>query len=122
MEPETKSLFERIGGMNAVNAAVNIFYSKVTQDPLVNHFFTNIDMDVQSGKLKTFLAYAFGAPIGYTGKNMAEAHHHMNIKEEHFNAVAGHLADTLKELSVDGELIEEVMKIAAGTKGDIVNT
>ncbi|MCB0643550.1 MAG: group 1 truncated hemoglobin, partial [Phaeodactylibacter sp.] len=67
---ETKSLFEQIGGMPAVNAAVDIFYSKVVADPLLKPFFIHIDMVRQSGKLKAFLAYAFGAPMAYTGKNM----------------------------------------------------
>jgi len=122
MESETKSLFERVGGMEAVNMAVDIFYEKVTTDPLVGHFFISINMAEQSGKLKTFLAYAFGAPLNYDGKNMAEAHKHMRISEDHFTAVAGHLSDTLGELGLDAKLIDEVMTIAASTKGDIVNT
>ncbi|MEP1093646.1 MAG: group 1 truncated hemoglobin [Cyclobacteriaceae bacterium] len=122
MKSETNSLFERIGGMEAVNTAVDIFYEKVTADPLVGHFFTSINMAEQSGKLKTFLAYAFGAPLNYDGKNMAEAHKHMRISEDQFTAVAGHLSDTLRELSLDSGLIDEVMAIAASTKEDIVNT
>lgn len=122
MKSETNSLFDRIGGMGAVNSSVDIFYQKVTEDPIVAHFFTSIDMANQSGKLKTFLAYAFGAPMNYSGKNMSDAHIHMQITEDHFNAVAGHLSDTLHELNLESSLINEVMSIAAGTKNDIVNT
>lgn len=122
METETKSLFERIGGMGAVNTAVDIFYSKVTSDPDVGHFFTSIDMGAQSAKLKTFLAYAFGSPIQYTGEALAASHAHMKIKEEHFEAVAGHLSDTLRELNLDAQIIKEAMEIVGSTKSDIVNT
>jgi len=117
---EEKTLFEKIGGMNAVNAAVDIFYSKVLADELISHFFANTDIKTQAGKQKAFLAYAFGAPLPYTGKNMRDAHAHMNLTENHFNAVAGHLVATLKDLNVAQELIDEVVVIAMSTKDDVL--
>ena len=118
---QAQSLFDRIGGMPAVNAAVDVFYQKVMADERINHFFHHIDMQRQSGKLKVFLAFAFGAPIPYEGKPMKTAHQHMRITEVHFNAVAGHLIATLEELEVKAPLIEEVVAIALSVKGDIVN-
>ncbi|WNJ16424.1 group 1 truncated hemoglobin [Pontibacter sp. G13] len=118
---ESASLFDRLGGMAAVNAAVDIFYQKVLADETVNGFFANIEMGAQSGKLKMFLAYAFGAPMPYSGKNMREAHAHMKLTEAHFGAVAGHLVATLQELEVPQELIDEVVAIALTTKDDVLN-
>jgi hemoglobin len=119
-QSQSQSLFDRIGGINAVNAAVEIFYTKVMQDDLINHFFRHIDINRQSGKLKAFLAFAFGAPIQYNGKSMRAAHQHMHLTEEHFNAVAGHLVATLTELHVSQNLIDEVVSIALTTKNDIL--
>lgn len=51
---EQKTLFDRIGGMDAVNAAVDIFCPKVLADETLRHFFTNVNMATQSGKQKTF--------------------------------------------------------------------
>lgn len=118
---QSQTLFDRIGGINAVNAAVDIFYSKVIQDERINHFFRHIDINRQSGKLKAFLAYAFGAPIPYNGKSMRAAHQHMHLTETHFNAVAGHLVETLVELKVSQDLIDEVVAIALKTKNDVLN-
>jgi len=115
------SVFDRIGGMPAVNAAVDIFYQKVISDESISHFFKHIDMERQSGKLKGFLAYAFGAPMKYSGKSMREAHARMNLTEDHFNAVAGHLVATLNQLSVPDELIDEVVAIALSVKDDVLN-
>jgi len=115
-----QTLFERLGGMPAVNAAVDIFYKKVLADKGINHFFSSTNMKVQAGKQKAFLAYAFGCPMAYTGKKMREAHAHMNLTNEHFNAVAGHLVDTLKELKVGQDLIDEVVAIALNTKNDVL--
>jgi hemoglobin len=117
----TQTLFSRIGGMNAVDAAVDLFYSKVMLDDRINHFFFHINMEKQAGKLKAFLAFAFGAPFPYPGLALREAHQHMRITNEHFNAVAGHLASTLKDLQVSDALIDEVMIIAASTRHDVVN-
>ncbi|MBT31317.1 MAG: group 1 truncated hemoglobin [Thalassobius sp.] len=121
MEAETKSLFERIGGMPAVNAAVDIFYKKVLEDESISHFFTNTDMNIQAAKQKAFLAYAFGAPTAYTGKSLRNAHASMSLTEAHFYAVAKHLTDTLQELNVPQNLIDEVVKIALSTKNDVLN-
>lgn len=118
---QTKTLFDRIGGMNAVNAAVDIFYAKVMADESVNHFFKHIDMEHQSGKLKAFLAYAFGAPMNYSGKSMRAAHQHMHLTDLHFDAVAGHLVSTLHQLNVAQDLIDEVVAIALSVKNDVLN-
>ena len=118
---QTQTLFSRIGGMPAVDAAVDIFYGKVMQDQRINHFFRHIDMGTQSGKLKAFLAFAFGAPIPYTGKGLRESHKHMQLEEIHFNAVAEHLAGTLQELQVPAMLIDEVMTIAGSVKNEVLN-
>ncbi len=115
------TLFERIGGMPAVNAAVDIFYRRVLADASLAHFFAHVPMDGQSGKMKAFLAYAFGAPLPYTGKKMRDAHAHMHITEGQFGAVAGHLVETLQELSVPQNLIDEVVAIALSTKDDVLN-
>ena len=87
---QEQTLYEKLGGINAVNAAVDIFYKKVLADQTISHFFENVNMKSQIGKQKAFLAYAFGAPLNYSGKKMRDAHAHMNLTEDHFNAVAGH--------------------------------
>lgn len=115
------TIFEQIGGAAAVNAAVDIFYRRVLTDPVISHFFDDIDMDRQIGKQKAFLTMAFGGPNNYTGKDMRKAHQHMHLKEEHFQAVAGHLQGTLQELNVPQNLITEVMKVAASTHDDVLN-
>jgi hemoglobin len=50
----SKTLYERIGGEPAVNAAVDIFYRKVLNDHRINRFFDNVDMEKQAAKQKAF--------------------------------------------------------------------
>ena len=118
---DNNTLFERLGGMDAVNAAVDIFYDKVLADESISHFFTNTDIMNQAGKQKAFLAYAFGCPMGYTGKSMREAHADMNLTDAHFKAVAEHLIGSLEALNVPGNLIDEVVAVALSVKDDVLN-
>ncbi len=119
---ETKmSVYEKIGGEAAVNAAVDIFYRKVLADDRINEFFDTVDMEAQHAKQKAFLTMAFGGPNNYTGKDMREAHKHMNLTEEHFNAVAENLVGTLQELEVPQEYIDEIVTIAVSVKDDVLN-
>ena len=116
-----ESLFDKLGGHEAVDTAVDVFYRKVLSDPGIGHFFDSIDMDEQIAKQKAFLTMAFGGPNNYTGKDLRDAHKAMDLKEAHFQAVATHLEDTLKELNVKEELISEVMAIAGGAREDVLN-
>ncbi len=120
----TDSLFDRIGGGAAVDAAVELFYEKVLADDLISHFFVTTDMKKQRAKQKAFLAFAFGGPSNYTGLDMRAAHAPLiekGLNDDHFNAVAGHLQTVLEELGVDTDLISEVMEIAGGARDDVLN-
>ncbi len=117
------SLYEKIGGEKAVDAAVDIFYRKVLNDGSISSFFDDTDMDAQIAKQKGFLTMAFGGPNEYTGKSMREAHAPLVVRglnDSHFNAVAGHLQSTLEELKVPEDLINQVMAIAGSTHDDVL--
>jgi hemoglobin len=115
------SLYERIGGEAAVDAAVDLFYRKVLSDDRISHFFDSVDMDRQRGKQKAFLTMAFGGPHSYSGKDMRAAHAKMNLTEVHFDAVMENLGATLKELGVPDAEIGEAAAIALSVKDDVLN-
>ncbi|MFZ2448891.1 MAG: group 1 truncated hemoglobin [Methylovulum miyakonense] len=119
----SKTLYERIGGEAAVNAAVDIFYRKVLSDHRINRFFDNVDMEKQAAKQKAFLTMAFGGPHSYTGEDMRKGHAHllkMGLDDSHFDAVVENLGATLQELSVPQELIAEVVAICETTRNDVL--
>ncbi len=120
----TQSLYEKIGGAAAVDAAVDLFYQKALADNAISHFFANTDMKRQHAQQKAFLTTVFGGPNNYTGQDLREAHKDLvadGLNETHFAAVAGHLQATLEELGVASDLINEVMTIAASTHDDVLN-
>lgn len=119
----SESLYDRLGGDAAVNAAVDIFYRKVLADDRINKWFEGIDMEKQAAKQKAFLTFAFGGPNNYSGKDMRDGHAHLVAKglgDADFDAVMENLGATLQELNVPGELIAEAAAIAESTRNDIL--
>ena len=117
------NLYEQIGGDEAVDAAVDLFYRHVLSDDRIAHFFEGVDMERQAQKQKAFLTMAFGGPHNYTGKDMREGHAHLvkqGLNDSHFDAVAENLAKTLQELGVAQELIDQVLAIAESTREDVL--
>lgn len=119
------SLYEQLGGKDSVTAAVNIFYDKLLADPRVKQFFDKIDMSAQRRKQITFMTYAFGGAPNYSGKSMRDAHKDIvekqGLNETHFSAVAENLVETLQELNVPNNLIDQVLEIVGSTKADVLN-
>jgi len=122
-ESTSGSLFERIGGEAAVNAAVELFYRKVLADYRINRFFDNTNMEEQITKQKAFFTMAFGGPNSYTGQDMRNAHARlvkMGLDNSHFDAVMEHLGATLVELNVPADLIGEAAAIAESVRSDVL--
>ena len=115
------SIYERIGGDAAMDAAVDLFYRKVLSDDRISQFFDAVDMDRQRAKQKAFLTFAFGGPTPYTNKDMRTAHAHMKLTELHFDAVMENLGATLVELGVPSDLIAEAAAVALSVKSDVLN-
>ena len=116
------SLFARIGGSTAVDTATELFYRKVLGDPLLAPYFDDIDMERQIAKQAAFLTMALGGPNAYTGADLRTAHAQLaGLRDEHVDAVIGHLAATLSELGVAGADIAEAGAIAAGVRDEVLN-
>lgn len=115
------TLYEKLGGEPAVDAAVDKFYRKVLADDRISHYFDGIDMERQAAKQKSFLTMAFGGPNNYTDRDMKEAHAHLpGLKDEHFDAVVENLGSTLKDMGVANDLIAEVAAIAETTRDAVL--
>ncbi len=121
------TLFEKLGGAEAVDLAVDKFYTRVLADDRVKHFFVNTDMEKQREHQKAFLTYAFGGSGQYNGRYMREAHKEMVANQglvgKHFDAIAEDLLATLEEMGVSEELRAEVAAVAAAPqhKKDVLN-
>jgi len=119
-----KTVYELLGGDAAIDAAVDIFYRRVLNDPYVSPFFEGVDMEKQAAKQKAFLTMVFGGPNRYTGKDMREGHKHLverGLDDSHFDHILMHLRSTLAELGVGEDMIQTVIDIAESTRDDVLN-
>lgn len=119
--PRKQTLYKRLGGAASIDAAVELFYEKVLADVTLAPFFSNTDMDRQKVHQKAFLTKALGGRSDYQGKGLKAAHAGLGITDENFNSVAGHLTDTLNELGVPEDLVNEVISAVAGLRGEVVD-
>lgn len=116
-----KTLYERLGGEAAINAAVDIFYKKILADDRISHLFENTDMNRLMSKQREFLTYAFGGSSKYDGQSLRAAHKDLDLIEYDFKAVAEDLVATLNDLDVPQQLQDEVLAIVATTHDDVLN-
>ena len=118
------TVYEQLGGEAAINAAVDVFYRRVLNDPYVSRFFEGVDMEKQAAKQKAFLTMVTGGPNKYTGKDMREGHRHlvkMGLNDSHFDHIICHLRSTLAELGVSQDLIDTVISVAESTRDDVLD-
>jgi hemoglobin len=119
-----QTLYERLGGEDAITATVGMFYDRIMGDEALAPFFADLDMDRQINKQIAFMTMAFGGPHQYDGSDLRTAHARLlerGLADRHFAAVAGHLHATLQALSVPTELIDEVMGVVGSTKAEVLN-
>ncbi|CAJ0865667.1 hypothetical protein AMST5_01788 [freshwater sediment metagenome] len=118
------SLYERIGGEKAVDAAVELFYRNVLADGRLARFFDGVDMEDQIAKQKSFLTMAFGGPNNYTGLDMRKAHKKLvdkGLSDLHVDAVIENLSRTLRQLGVGDKEVREVSLLANSVRDDVLS-
>jgi hemoglobin len=101
-----RDLYERLGGEAAVEAAVVLFYKKLSKDPLLTPFFEGFDLRDQMGKHITFLMTVFGRPRSQSGKppDLTRAHAPLvarGLGDVHVDAFLRIMREILTELEVD---------------------
>ncbi len=119
------TLFERIGGENAVRAAVVKMYDKILSDESLAPFFENINVNKLRLSQIEFITCAFGGNSRYNGASLRAAHKNAvqsgGLTDIHFNLVAMHLKSAMQELGVADDLIAEALAIVETTRADVLN-
>ena len=90
-----QTLYERIGGAEAIATMVDSFYDKVIADPALKPYFDHVATDKLRRMQTEFFSAALDGPIRYTGRPVIHAHHGRHITRQHFQAFVEHLFETL---------------------------
>ena len=91
------SLYEQIGGAEAIERLVSNFYSRVLGDPELKHFFVDVGMAKLRRMQVELFSAALGGPQQYTGRPLVEAHRHLKIGLQDYQRFTRHLFETLDE-------------------------
>ena len=118
------TLYQRLGGYDAISAVANDLLPRLQADPQLARFWQHRGADgVQREKqlLIDFLCSNAGGPLYYTGRDMRTSHQGMKISESDWTAFLGHLKATLEAFQVPQTERDEVIAFAQSTKADIVD-
>jgi truncated hemoglobin YjbI len=119
---QSKSLYERLGGKEAISAVVEDFAGNVLADARINKKFAKSDPARLVANLKDFVCFATGGPCQYKGLSMKESHKNMGTTAGEFNALVEDLVKTLDKFKVAEKDKNELLSALAGLKGDIVES
>jgi hemoglobin len=101
------TLYERLGGAEAITAVVEGMYNKIFSDPELASFYTKTDRQCLLARQREFLTQATGGPSEYTGKSMVDSHKGRGITSADFDKVMAHIVATMTELHVPEDLQKE---------------
>lgn len=120
---EPPTLYDRLGGYDAIAAVVNNLLPRLTGDEQLGRFWEHRGDDgLQREKqlLIDFLCHVSGGPMYYTGRNMTLAHRGMRISDSDWQRFTGHLKATLASFELAEPEANDVLAFVESTKIEIV--
>lgn len=120
MPMQQKSLYDRLGGKDAIVAVVDDFVGNVAADNRINRYFAKTDIPRLKRNLVDQICAATGGPCTYTGRDMKTAHAGMGVTNADFDALVGDLVKSLDKFKVGAQEKNELLSALGGMKGDIV--
>jgi hemoglobin len=113
-------LYERLGGADGVTAIADALIDRVAADPRLGRSFEDTNLK----RIKTLLAEQIcdlsGGPCRYSGDSMKESHAGLHISEAEFYGMVADLRDILHERHVSRGATNELLRLLAPMKRDVV--
>ncbi|MGH9052836.1 MAG: group I truncated hemoglobin [Acidimicrobiia bacterium] len=114
------SLYERLGGLDAITAVVDSFVARCAADERINPKFARTDIPRLKRMLIDQVCEASGGPCTYTGRDMRQTHEGMGVTAGEFDVLVADLVATLDEFNVPAEEQNELLGALAPMRADIV--
>ena len=119
----TKTLYERLGGYDAIAAVADALMVRIKDDDKLRRFYDHRGADGiarEQQLLIDFLCTSTGGPMVYTGRDMKSLHVGMRLDEEDWKRAMNHLATVLDTFEVPEQEKGEVMSFHENLKSEIV--
>jgi hemoglobin len=123
MSTQSPSLYERLGGYDAITAVADNLLPRLAGDALLGRYWQNRGEDGiarEKQLLVDFLANSAGGPVYYTGRDMLLSHKGMKISQADWDAFIGHLEATLDAFNLPEQERSDVLGFIDSTRADIV--
>ena len=123
MSHDTRTLYERLGGYDAITAVANDLLPRLQGDPQLGRFWAHRGEDGlkrEKQLLIDFLCASAGGPLYYRGRDMLLTHRGMRISENDWNVFLGHAGATLKKFQVPETEQREFVAFIQSLKKQIV--
>jgi len=117
---QTKSLYDRLGGLDVINALTESWVARVGGDDRANGKFVRTDIPRLKKEIIDQLCEATGGPCTYTGRSMRETHDGMEVTAGEFDVAMQHLGAALDELNIPKTEQDELVDLLRPMRSDIV--
>jgi hemoglobin len=114
------SLYERLGGVDAITAVVGAVVDRQMKDDRVNQKFARTNVARVTKEFVDLICQATGGPCTYTGRDMTEAHRNMGVTNGEFQAFVEDVVAVLDDFKVGKAEQDELLSTLAPLKGEIV--
>jgi hemoglobin len=115
-----RTLYQRLGGKQAITAVVDDFVGNVARDKRINKFFAKTNIPRLKRLLVAQICAGSGGPCTYTGRTMKAAHRGLGIRNRDFNALVEDLVKSLNKFNVGPREQQELLALLGPMRGDIV--
>lgn len=116
-----QSVYQEIGGRDAVEAVVEDFYDRVLADEQLVPYFEGMEMAELRTHQVQFISAVAGGPVEYSGDDMREAHAHLDIDEDDFDTVGRYLESALRTNGVEEENVDAILSEVVALKDPILD-
>ncbi|QGN00143.1 group I truncated hemoglobin [Methylocystis parvus] len=120
----TKTLYERLGGYDAIVVVVEDLLGRLKADERLARFWRNRGEDGvlrEKQLLVDFLCSSAGGPLHYAGRSLKTSHKGMGVTELDWEAFMTHLKATLFKFELADRERSDVLAFVDATKMEIVD-
>lgn len=117
------SLYDRLGGYEAISAVVEVFADRLFDDSRINDFFIGMGTDTRKSfkqKNTNLICNVTGGPCKVISRTANVVHDGLGITQGDFDVVAGHLKATLDQFKVPKREQDDLFAIVLTLQPKIV--
>jgi len=122
-QDKEKSLYERLGGYDAISAVVNELAVRLVKDEKLGVYCKGLSNDSKRrliAHLTDFVCSATGGPCIYTGRDMKTSHEGLGITNEEWERFVKITKEVLNKFKVPAREQQEFLQAVAPLKSVIV--